>query len=159
MIRYPCTGHASGRSEALTHSEPNRAGLERMHMPVSDTRGGLPRQPVDVPEFGRVRVNVENVVETEPGGPATVERVAEVPVPFTVAGSLDDVVGGQRKRAQIPVFQTAAPAAEILDVSRARPGRKGGIRQIFPDVPGTVVIGSLEACVIGRVAAVEFEPS
>src|SRR5258708_27483598 len=100
-----------------------------------------------------------NVGEPGPGEPATGARIAEAPVPFTVAGSLEEVVGGQRNRAQIPVSQTAAPAAEILDVSRERPGRKGGIRQIFPDVPGTVVIGSLEACVIGRVAAVEFEPS
>ena len=77
-------GGIGDRLESLGYGEPERARFERMHMEIGNAGGGFSWQPVHVPELCGVGVDVQNVVQAEPGIPTAAQGAMKIAVPFTV---------------------------------------------------------------------------
>src|SRR5271155_105675 len=128
--------------ELLRERNPDHQGLERMLVDIgAPVRIGsnLGLQTVDVPELGRRRVSVEQIVDAERGSHATRESIMNVEVQLPIALPIDlterrrgvgagcryvrEVMHGggidagsrrQRVIPQIAIDEAAAPRAEIV---------------------------------------------
>src|SRR5438477_137010 len=132
-----------------------------MQMQVGNPSGRLAVETIDVPELRRIRVPVQDVVHPQARAPVPGECVLHVPVPFTIATALYQIVRGQRLAAEIAIFQAATPGTEIFYIDIERAGGKWGIGKITPDVTGdaagaasAIIEVRGEARMVARIAAV-----
>ncbi len=107
-------------------------------------------QPIDIPEFGRRRMGVEQIVDAERGAPARRESIVriEIQLPEALAvdltesgrrigaggrhareimhgGGVDAGSGRERIIAEIAIVQTATPGPEIRQIQGQEPVATG----------------------------------
>src|SRR5262245_11529685 len=114
------------------------------------------RETIDVPELRRIRVPVQDVVHPQARAPVPGECVLHIPIQFTIAATLYQIVRGQWLAAEIAIFQSSAPGTEIFYIDIERAGGKRGIGKVAPEVAGAIIEVRGEARVVARVAGVEL---
>ena len=77
-------------------------------MDIGHAGSGFTAQPVRVPELGRIRADIQHVVNAEPREPAA-KCVPGLAIPLAISVTLNLVVSGQRERTQVAIFQAPIP--------------------------------------------------
>ena len=93
-----------------------------MHMNVGLTVDRLSWEAIYVPEFDRIGVRVEQVVQPEPELPSITPQVMNIRIPLAVTWSADRIVGGEWIRPEQPVLQVGIPGSSRLDIDIERSG-------------------------------------
>ena len=79
-------------SKRLGHREARGYRFERMDVYAANPRRRLTGQTINIPKLCGVALGIEDIVHAKRGSPAGAERMANVGVPFTIAGSSHNII-------------------------------------------------------------------